>query len=296
MDFKQIEYFLAIYEEGSISKAADKMFISQQGLSKAILALEKELDCRLFLRNPKGVLLTEAGEALLLHAYQLMDAKSHITKEMSKFREHETLVLDLAIGSRFSLPKGIFKKFRAEYPNVDISINERKNETCIYNLERGKTDLAVVIQPEKKNGYIYEAVKKEILTIVMPDDHILAQKEELSLKELEGERIAYHEGSSSVVFMEQCKKQGVTFAKAIKMPGMPALYQTCADMKILGLSLSSIEGMFQFPKLISVPIRPEEATWDITLMYHESAVKRKVVKAFLEIWKKFDLEKIEESR
>lgn len=286
MDFRQLEYFISIFEEGSISKAADKMFISQQGLSKAILALEKELDCRLYERGPKGAVLTEAGDALLLHAYQLLEAKSRMIKDMLAFQEHEKLTIDMVIGARFSLPGGFFKMFHKNHPHMELDISEHKNETCIYNLEHGKSDLAIVVQPERKKGYVYELMKREALTIVMPEDHALSGKQEIRLTDLNGERIAYHNGNSSEIFMEQCERQGIRFVETMIMPGMPALYQTCADRGILGLSLSSMEGIMQFDQLVSVPIRMEEAAWDVTLMYHESAQKRNSVKVFLDFWKK----------
>ncbi len=281
MDFKQLEYFKTIYEEGSISKAAEKLYISQQGLSKAILSLEKEMDCKLFDRNPRGILLTKAGEKMLVYADRLLKEKDNTLREMMQYREHEKLVLHMVIGSRFSLPKEIFKGFLEKYPDCELEIQELKNEACLYNLEHGKADLAIVISPEEKESYHYLPVKREKITIVIPKNHELASRKEISISELDGFKIAYHSGSSSEVIMEQCRKKGVRFSKMIELPGMVALYQTCSGMGIPGISLESLEGKMAFEDLTAVPVIEEEASWDVTLMYHESVNKLKSVMNFV---------------
>ena len=282
MDFKQLEYFRTIYEEGSISKAAEKLFISQQGVSKAVSALEKELDCKLFDRTPKGILLTLAGEVLIKRAAKLLDDRDSMVKEMMEFRQHENLAIDLVIGSRFSLPERFFDKFLARYPSLNLNITELANEVCLFNLEHGRTDLAIVHACEQKEGLVIHPVKKEIMTIVVPEDHFLAEKKEISLSDLVDLPIVYHQGSSSRFLMEKCREQGVYFAKGIQVPGMLALYQTCANMRVPGLSLDSLKGKFKFDNLVSIPVRKEEATWDLELVYRESMSHGKIVKCFVD--------------
>ena len=281
MDFKQLEYFKTIYEEGSISKAAEKLYISQQGLSKAVLALEKELDCRLFERSSKGIQLTEPGEALLVHAERLLEERDTILRDMAGYREHEKLSVHMVIGSRFSLPKECFKRFLDCHPHMELDVQELKNEACLYNLEHGKADVAVVISPVLEKGYECLPIKKERITLVMPKEHELAVKKEISVTELDGTRIVYHSGSSSAVVIEQCEKRGIRFSKMIEVPGMVALYQTCSAMGIPGISLESLDGKMAFPNLVSVPVSEEEVAWDITLVYHESMKKVKLVMEFV---------------
>lgn len=285
MDFKQLEYFRAIQEEGSISRAAEKMYISQQGLSKAIHALEKELDCKLFERNAKGVLLTKAGEALLMKAERVLAERDGIVRDMTRFREHDKLSIHMVIGSRFSMPKGFFKEFLKEYPDIAFDMQELKNEICLYNLEQGKADLSVVIASKRKQDYRYVQIKKERLTLVIPKSHKLAEKKEILLSDLEGQVMVYHSGTSSDLFLEQCKKQNISFEKKIEVPGMLALYQTCSNMGAVGISLASLEGKMAFDDLVEIPVAPKDVSWDVTLVYHESMEKVKAVKAFLDFLK-----------
>ena len=292
MDFKQLEYFKTIYEEGSISRAAQKLYISQQGLSKAVLALEKELDCKLFERNSKGILLTEPGEVLLARVGHVLKERDAILREMTIYREHEKLNLLMVIGSRFSLPKELFKGFVKRYPEIELNIQEDKNENCMYNLEQGKADVGIVISPELKEGFLYQPIKKEKITLVMPKEHPLASRKEIRISELAGMEIVYHSGSSSSALMEQCRKRNIHFSRMIEVPGMVALYQTCSSMGVPGISLESLEGKMAFPDLTAVPVSEEEAAWNITLMYHESMKKVKPVRKFIDYLK----ERLEEER
>ena len=281
MDLKQLEYFKAIQEEGSISRAAEKLYISQQGLSKAIHALEKEMDCKLFERNAKGVVMTEAGRVLLDYVDRVLAERDNIVRNMTRFREHDRLSIHMVIGSRFSMPKGIFKEYMKEHPGIELDIQELKNEVCLYNMEHGKADLAVAISPEQKSGYRYIPIKKERITLVMPKEHELAAKEEIHLSDLEGHRIVYHSGSSSKVLIEQCGNQGIILGKLIEVPGILALYQTCSNMGALGISLASLEGKMSFDNLVEILVAEEEVSWDVVLVYHETMDRVKAVKDFV---------------
>lgn len=282
MDFKQLEYFKTIKEEGSISRAAEKLYISQQGLSKAVHALEKELDCSLFERSSRGVMLTEAGTVLMKHVEQVLMERDAIVREMSKFREHSRLAIHMAIGSRFSLPKGLFKDYADVYPDVELDVHELKSETCLYNLEHGKADVAVVISPQRKPGYCYEPIKKEKIALVMVKECELAERKKITLTDLEGKRIVYVAGDISKIVLDRCQERGISLEKLIEVPGMVALYQTCAGMGHPGISLASLEGKMSFDNLVSVPIEDGEVVWDIILVYHESMKKVKLVQNFID--------------
>ncbi len=282
MDFKQLEYFLTIHQEGSISKAAEKLYISQQGLSKAIMALEKELDCKLFDRKPKGILLTKAGESFLLHAQQMVALKNDSLDKMLPFREHAHLSIAMVIGARFSLPKGLFKGFLSQYPELDFSLQELSNENCLYNLEHNKADIAIVIQPPIQKDYCYQFIKKEPYALIVPTNHPFANREHLSLQDLDGIPLVISSGSSNFIFMKQCKAKGIQFSKIYETPGIVALYQTCSDLGIPGISLESMEGKLMFPNLKLIPINDEEVSWNITVMYKENRKRIKIVREFLE--------------
>ena len=74
MDIKQLRYFIAIAEEGSLSAAAQRVNVAQPSLSQHVLSLERELDVKLLERSSRGVSLTQSGEVLLSHAREITNA------------------------------------------------------------------------------------------------------------------------------------------------------------------------------------------------------------------------------
>lgn len=281
MDLKQLEYFQCICEEGSISKAAERLYISQQGVSKAIASLEKELDCQLLERTTKGVRLTAAGQTLQKGAKRLLKDRDILLAEMQEFKQSETLSVSMVIGSRFSLRPRFFDLFLERHPGLRLEIEELENEECIYNLEHGRADVILVHEMEQTKDCVSQLFKEEILTVIMPKDHPLANRKELSLADLQGLTIVCHQGNSSTFVVEKCRERKITFEREIQVPGILALYQTCANMRVPGLSLESINGKFTFDNLVSIPIRREEISWKIDAVYRGSAVSRRIVQDFV---------------
>jgi DNA-binding transcriptional LysR family regulator len=150
MDLSQVRYFNAVARHGSFSAAAKALGITQPGLTKAVRRLESSLDCVLFTRLPRGVVLTQQGEALLRHAslldVQLQDAQKEIRALAGG------AVGELRIGAGPSwlgrpLPR-IVAGLTAEYPQLSFHVVGGYNSTLIASLSNGDLDLVVSALPD----------------------------------------------------------------------------------------------------------------------------------------------------
>ena len=83
MDFNMLRYFVTVADEGSISRAAEVLFLSQPSLSQQIQRLEKEMNTRLFLREARGVALTPAGHIFLRYARSVLEQTANLKAELS---------------------------------------------------------------------------------------------------------------------------------------------------------------------------------------------------------------------
>ena len=131
MDLKQLSYFVKIVEEGSISGAAKKLFMSQPPLSSQMKLLETELDCTLFERGSRTIHLTEAGETLYNYSRSLLQLSNVAKQETMNAARHFNGVLRIGIVSSLigSDALGWLCGFSKQYPGIHYEI------TCFPSLK-----------------------------------------------------------------------------------------------------------------------------------------------------------------
>ena len=127
MNFLHLKYFLMVAEELNITRAAERLYISQQSLSNHISNMERELDVKLFTRSPK-LSLTYAGGLLVETATQILDLYSQYQTKVGDINRHYLGMLRVGISHTcgLALMPDILPKFRQEFPLVEFSLFEDK--------------------------------------------------------------------------------------------------------------------------------------------------------------------------
>lgn len=155
--------FYTVASLGNISKAADKLYISQPAISKSISNLEKGLGVTLFSRTSKGVSLTEEGEILYQHIGNAFDSINQAEDEIKKI--HDLGIGQLKIGVSTSLCKHILldylKDFIDENPHIKVTIRCHSTKNTLNLLADGKIDLGLICETDIPKGFTY----KELTTI-----------------------------------------------------------------------------------------------------------------------------------
>ncbi len=149
MDLKQLEYFIAIAEQGSISAAAKKLHISQPPLSHQLKLLEEEVGKQLVERGARRVRLTDAGVLLYRRASTLLDLADTTLRELDDFgtKPSGTLRLGTTSSSGPALLEARMKSYAAAYPGVRFEISEGNTFHLIDLLAAGEIEVAVVRTP-----------------------------------------------------------------------------------------------------------------------------------------------------
>ncbi|MFJ4777283.1 LysR substrate-binding domain-containing protein [Streptomyces sp. NPDC088762] len=186
MSLRQMEYFLAVVEESSFTRAADALHVTQPALSHQVKALERSVGGALLERMPRGVRLTPMGRAFLPHA-QLAVRSARQAERAARAAAgvvggelHIATVHAVAVGM---LP-GIAARWRALHPGVSLVVREYgSNEALEEQLERGAADLAVGPEPKEWLGPVLR-VGREELVLVVPFDDPLAGRGAVRLAEL----------------------------------------------------------------------------------------------------------------
>jgi LysR family transcriptional regulator, nitrogen assimilation regulatory protein len=146
MELRQLRYFVAIVDHGSLSRAARVLHIAQPALTQQLQQLEQELGARLLHRSAQGMLSTDAGRVFYEHAQailkQVSDARSAVTQ--STIRPSGTVALGLpqSISGALALP--LLTAVRTHYPEISLQLTEELSGNLIEQLKSGRINLAVL--------------------------------------------------------------------------------------------------------------------------------------------------------
>jgi DNA-binding transcriptional LysR family regulator len=187
---RQLQFFIAAAEAGSVTGAARELSISQSSVTEAIQALEDDLGVQLFERMARGLLITQKGSAFLRHARQILADVA--TSRISFASENEPLKGRLSLGVT-SLVAGyvlsdILRRFRRAFPQVELSVVEDNGDYLQHLLIGGELDVAVILTSSVKDRM---AMNVETLLVSpyrlwLPLGHPLADQERIVLGDLAG--------------------------------------------------------------------------------------------------------------
>lgn len=180
MDLRQLQSFIAVIEEGSLSGASKRCHVSQPALSQQMLSLEEELGEPLLYRRPRGVEPTAAGELLLSHARVLLAQAERLRNEFQGRRELETGTLAFGIIptiAPYLLPR-LLGPFRKAHPGITVSIHEVRTDQLISELLSGEVEFAILSdvpgEERKRDSLQLRELFREPLLLAAPNSHPLA--------------------------------------------------------------------------------------------------------------------------
>ncbi|MGW4871726.1 LysR family transcriptional regulator [Streptomyces chartreusis] len=185
---RDLRYFVAVAEELHFTRAAERLYVSQPALSKQVRALERLLGVELFRRDPQGVTLTEAGEALLPHARRVLDAWSEgsAALEAARVAARSTLVVGMSTSpGRGGLLPAIRSRFTAAHPDTVLRLRQVSWEDPTAGLADGDADIAFVWLPlPDAERYGWTVVAEEPRLVALPETHRLASRPEIDFADL----------------------------------------------------------------------------------------------------------------
>ena len=169
VNFQHLKYFLMVAEELNITRAAERLYISQQSLSNHIGNLERELDVKLFTRSPK-LSLTYAGGLLVDTATQILDLYSQYLSKVGDINKQYMGVLRVGISHTcgLALLPDILPQFRTEFPQVEFSLFEGNSTQLEDELSHGRADLIICFQPIIMEGVNTIPLTEQRLVMVVP--------------------------------------------------------------------------------------------------------------------------------
>jgi len=173
---KDLIYIKTIVDEGGVTQAAKKLFVSQPSLSQSVKRIEESLGTDLFRRTPKGLVLTPEGEEYyqmagkVMHIYDSFDEEIHNLKELKSGT--------VTVGATPHRGMYLFPKFLAEfymkYPGIQVNVVEATTDELEKMLLNGKVDLAALREPAGYNGessFEYHGLERDSFLVLLPKGH-----------------------------------------------------------------------------------------------------------------------------
>lgn len=226
MDIRTLQLFLETCEYKNISKAAKNLYISQQGLSKAISKLEEEFDAPLFNRNAGGLELTEYGEILKNYAITTLE-QYHLTIHqirLAKNTSKETLSIGYAEGIFFMLPKNFISNFMSSHPEVNVIFKKYPDMKCEQALLANEVDMCICTAPYNEKEFRSSLYCRAEIFAVINNQHPLSSCDFICLSDLKNER---------VIALSEDTKHYVPFTDRLKSCGvLPKIFINPAEINI----------------------------------------------------------------
>ena len=188
MEFRQLRYFVAVANEGSISRAAKKIFLTQPALSRQIKALENEIGQRLLDRKAHSIHLTPVGEILVREARELLQ---HAEQVLERVRAAGCGIC-IRVGYAPSLAAGILsasvENFVRTHPNARVELFDLSTAEMLAGLEGDRLDVVVTVrQPHETPGLVWTPLLKASWKLAVNQNHPLARRSRVTPADVAGQ-------------------------------------------------------------------------------------------------------------
>lgn len=269
MDIRQLKAFVAIAESGTFTAGAGRVHVTQAAISMQIRQLENETGAQLFVRAPRRVILTEAGERLLERAYVILREHDAALEEMAALTgAHKGR---LRIGSASAMVSGdplpqILRELKKTYANAEPSVASGTSEQLVQQVLAGEIDVAFVSLPVEARGVQTELLSEDYLVAIGSPRHSLAKQKVVSAYALAGENLILGErGGNTRRLIDQFFAQtGVTPKVIMELSRLAAIKRMVEeDMGVGIVPLQSVREEVEKGALVRWWIEGAQINWQL---------------------------------
>lgn len=206
MELKYFKLIATIETEGSIVKAADKLFLTPSALSHQLKEIEAQLGTKIFHRINKNLVLTEVGKLMLVSSKVILGEVEKVTQAINKLTKGETGTIRLSTecSTCYHWLPAILKSHRSEFPNVEFRLETNGVTAPINLLQGGKIDVAIVYRTSKDKNIEFTPLFTDDVVALIPRNHSLSKKSYLLPTDFEQETyITHSKALQESIFYEQ---------------------------------------------------------------------------------------------
>ena len=289
MEIRQLRAFVAIAETGTFTAGALRVHVTQAAISMQIRQLESEIGARVFVRAPRHVILTEAGEQLLRRARHILREHDAALDEIAELAGAEKGRLRIGSASAMVLTDqlpAILKDLRKQHPAAEISVTSGTSEVLVDQILAGEVDIAFVSLPVDVRGIKTERFSDDQLVAIASPRHRLAKQRTISAYTLAGERLILGErGGNTRRLIDQFFAQaGVTLRVAMELSRQQAIKRMVEeDMGVGIVPLQSVKEEVEKGRLIRWWIEGAEINWELGIAQLSNGYDSPIMQKFVSL-------------
>ncbi|RLP82902.1 LysR family transcriptional regulator [Mycetocola lacteus] len=277
MDLRQLEFFLAVAAEENFTRAAERSFVSQPGLSSSIRALERELGVSLFTRGRGGATLTASGDAFRPRAALLLGearrAQEALLRAASASPRTTRIGAEQCLGDFVDLVD-LITAFGSAHPHTSMHFTQASTQSLHSQLDTGEIDLALLA-----NGLTEEVsatsipLRRESFVLLGPEGHPLATRESLRPEELDGVATIDFADTWAArrILDEAWARRGITRQSVMTLEDVHMLIRLVARGGGVAIVPESMAAKLEAAELPRAIIEDDSLGWEIRLVLSDTA-------------------------
>jgi DNA-binding transcriptional LysR family regulator len=186
MNFHHVKAFCTIVAEGSFSRAAEKLHLTQPTISAQVQSLEKAVGTRLFERSAQGITLTQAGREFHPYALQMLELAGRAEQAMEQLQGMARGHLEIAastVPGHYVLPRAL-AVFKSRNPGIEVRLSVANSQEVRHGVREGAFELGMVGERARDERLTFEPAVRDHLVVAMRPEHPLARKKGVTAEEL----------------------------------------------------------------------------------------------------------------
>ncbi len=263
LDLTSLRLFVAVCQENSIARAAEREFIAPSAVSRRIAEMEALVGLALIERHTRGVSVTPAGQTVLRHARRIIGDVEAMGAELSRLyagvKGHVRLVANLSAIVQF-LPEDV-AAFQRLFPEVDVDLEEQHSPDVLRLVRERAADFGICNRIPGAQGVEQLPYRRDRLAVMLPAGHPKAAARQLSLRDIAGETFVGLRANSALtqLLAAQAAALGATLAVKIRVASLDALCRmTHAG---LGIAVMPQQVAELYLQSLDVVVRPLSDEW-----------------------------------
>lgn len=297
MTLQQLKYVVTIAEKGTISEAAQALFVSQPSLTNSVKELEKELQITIFHRTNKGIIVSNEGDEFLGYARQVLQQTNLLEEKYMKVHKHKQ---KFSVSTQhYSFAVNAFVDVIKEYgnKNFDFTLRETQTYEIIEDVSRMKSEVGLLYMSNENEAILKRIIKQsdlqfeELFTakphVFISSDHPLAERKSISLMDLvDYPYLCFEQGDYNSFYFSEEILSTIKREQQIKVRDRATLFNLAIGLNGYTISTGIISKELNGANIIARPLAVDERI-RVGVLTHRNATLSRLGIAYIEALKKY---------